>query len=164
MVRRYEVLFLTVPEITSDEANMLEKQFDKAVIDAKGTILSYERWGKYKLAYPIRRYEYGIYYLMRFDVNDEKKAAILDMLKTFFGVKYVDLIMRHRVASLDPQGSLDYKRPESLEEVPTKDIDTFLKESKSFLATAPAAAPVSAPAPQEPAPQEELKDQEHEKA
>ena len=154
MVRRYELLFLTVPEITSDESNMLEKQFDKAVTDGKGSLLSYERWGKYKLAYPIRRYDYGIYYLMRFEVNDEKKAQILDVLKTFFGVKYVDLIMRHMVVSLDPQGSLDYKRPESLEEVPTKDIDTFLKESKSFLATAP--APVPTPAP------EEAKDQEQE--
>ncbi len=138
MVRRYEVLFLTVPEITTDESSMLEKQFDKAVSDAKGSVLSYERWGKYKLAYPVRRYDYGVYYLMRFEIDDAQKATVLDALKTMFSVKYVDLIMRNMVARLNPQGSLDYKRPESLEEVPTKDIDTFLKESKSFLGSAPA--------------------------
>jgi small subunit ribosomal protein S6 len=135
MMRRYEVLFLTVPEITSDESSMLEKQFDKAVSDAKGTVLSYERWGKYRLAYPVRRYDYGIYYLMRFDVDDAGKAAVLEAIKTLFSVKYVDLIMRNMIAKLDPEGSLEYKRPESLEEAPSKEIDTFLKESKSLLGT-----------------------------
>ncbi len=43
--------------------------------------------------------------------------------------------MRNIIVRLDPLASLEYKRPESLEETPTKDIDTFLKESKSLLGT-----------------------------
>ena len=41
--------------------------------------------------------------------------------------------MRNTIVRLDPLGSLDYKRPDSLEEIPTKDIDAFVKESKSLL-------------------------------
>ncbi len=137
MNNRYEVLFLTVPEITTDEAKNVEKQFDKAVTDAKGTVISYERWGKYRLAYPIRNYDYGIYYLIRFEVDDAHKDAVLSALKTNFSVKYVDLIMRHMTTLLAPHASLEYKRPESLEEAPSKDIDTFVRESKQILATHP---------------------------
>ncbi len=137
---RYETLLLTVPEITTDEASSLEKQLDKAVHDAKGSVISYERWGKYRLAYPVRNYDYGVYYLMRFEVDDANKEALLEALKTLFSVKYVELVMRNMVTRLDPHASLEYKRPESLEETPTKDIDTFLKESKSLLGTPGTAA------------------------
>jgi ribosomal protein S6 len=130
---RYETLFLTVPEITSDEAENLEKQLDKAVGEAKGTVLSYERWGKYRLAYPVRGYDYGIYYLMRFEVDNANKDALLSSLKNFFSVKFVDVVMRNKVIRINEKSSLDYKRPESLEETPSKDIDTFLKESKNLL-------------------------------
>lgn len=142
---RYEILFLTVPEVTADEAANVEKQVDKLVADAQGKVLSYERWGKYRLAYPIRDYEYGVYYLVRFDIQDpQKKESLLRDLRTLFQVKFVDLVMRHTVVALDPRVSLDYKRPESLEEVPTKEMDTFLKEPKG---------PVSSP-------HEEILDQE----
>ena len=131
---RYEVLFLTVPEITADEASNVEKQVDKIVADSKGKLLSYERWGKYRLAYPVRNYDYGIYYLVRFDSQDTpNKEALLQELKTLFQVRFVDVVMRFTIVALDPRASLDYKRPESLEEVPTKEMDSFLKESKNVL-------------------------------
>jgi ribosomal protein S6 len=130
---RYESLFLTVPEITSDEASSLEKTLSKAVSDFKGSVVSFEKWGKYHLAYPIRRYDYGVYYLMRFEVHDDKKDDVLSELRKLFGVKYGDLIMRSVIMSLPLKRSLDYKRPESLEEAPSKEIDTIMKESKSIL-------------------------------
>lgn len=130
---RYESLFITVPEITSDESQTLEKNLGKAVTDAKGSIISFERWGKYQLAYPIRKNEYGVYYLMRFEVTDAQRDTVLNELKKNFGVKLADLIMRNVIVRLHPQRSLEYKRPESLEEAPSKDIDTIMKESKTIL-------------------------------
>ncbi len=111
----------------------LEKTLSKAVTDSKGSVISFERWGKYQLAYPIRRNDYGVYYLMRFEISDELKDEALAELKKLYGVKYGELIMRSIVKSLPPKGSLDYKRPESLEEAPSKEIDTIMNESKSFL-------------------------------
>ena len=67
---------------------------------------------------------------------------MLAALKTFFSVKFVDVVMRNKIVRLDAHASLDYKRPESLEETPTKDIDTFLKESKSLLQAGQNAAAV----------------------
>lgn len=130
---RYESLFITVPEITSDEAGTLEKNLSKVVTESKGSVISFDRWGKYHLAYPIRRNDYGVYYLMRFEVADDKKDAVLEELKRLYSVKFEDLVMRNVVVNLHAKRSLEYKRPESLEEAPSKEIDTIMKESKNIL-------------------------------
>lgn len=119
-----------MPEITADEAKAIESQLEKAVHDTQGTVISYDRWGKYRLAYPIRKNDYGVYFLLRFEVNDEKKSKTLEELKTIFGVKQTDLIMRALTVTLPADKSLNYDRPQSLEEIPTRDVDTFLKENK----------------------------------
>ena len=127
---RYETIFLTVPEFTNDEFSTLESQVHKLLQESKCALVSYERWGKYRLAYPIRKNDYGVYGLIRFEVNEENKAAVLNALKTLLTIKYGDSIMRTMTVSLDPHKSLAYHRPESLEEVPVRDVDTFLKENK----------------------------------
>jgi small subunit ribosomal protein S6 len=115
---RYEMLFLTVPEITVDEASAIESQLEKAIAQVEGTILSYERWGKYNLAFPVRKYDYGVYFLIRFEVNDEQKTSLLASIRTLFDIKYIDLVMRYKIMRLDPHASLEYNRPPSLEDTP----------------------------------------------
>ena len=127
---RYETLFLTVPEITGDEASTLEQQLEKAVKENRGSLLSFDRWGKYRLAYPIRKNEYGVYFLARFETSEDYNPTVLEAVRTMFSVKNAELVMRHMVAALDADNSLMYQRPESLEEVPARDVDSFLKENK----------------------------------
>lgn len=129
MISRYEALLLTVPEITADETKSLESQLDSIVKTNKGSVISFERWGKYRLAYPVRKNDYGVYFLMRFDLNPEGMAALKD-IRSLFSVKLHDLVMRDMVTSLDPNQPLTYQRPPSLEDAPTRDVNTFLKENK----------------------------------
>ena len=127
-LRRYELLLLTVPEITSDESKNLEKQLNKLVQDYKGSIISFERWGKYRLVYPVKKNDYGIYYLFRFEIPRE--TELIQDVKTLFNVKLNNIVMRNMFTYLDEKASLAYQRPKSLEEVPTRDVETFLKENK----------------------------------
>jgi small subunit ribosomal protein S6 len=127
MLARYESLLLTVPEITADEAKSLESQIDRIVKGQKGNVISFERWGKYRLAYPVRNNEYGVYFLARF----ESPAEAVEEIKSLFAVKLHDLVMRNMAIHLDPKASLVYQRPQSLEDAPTtRDVNTFLKENK----------------------------------
>ena len=129
MIRRYEALMLAIPELTKDETANLEKGFDGIVRGAKGTTISFERWGKYRLAFPIRKNDYGIYFLARFEIDEE--SSVLDDLKTFFTIKANDVVMRDMITRLEPKASLAYQRPKSLEEVASsRDVGTFLKENK----------------------------------
>ena len=130
MLRRYETLMLTVPEITQDETKRLEKEFDRIVADAKGTTLSFERWGKYHLAYPVQKNDYGVYFLARYEVPEG--SGIQDELKSLFTIKVNTFVMRSITALLDPKAALAYQRPKSLEESPGTrgDVKDFLKEHK----------------------------------
>ena len=126
MVSRYEVLILTVPEITADESKTIESQFDRVIKEAKGTVISFEKWGKYKLAYPIRRNDYGIYFLARFEIE----TSLVEEVKSLLALKFYELIMRHMILQLDPKQSLEYQKPPSLEDAPSRDVNTFLKENR----------------------------------
>ena len=83
-MKRYETLILSVPEITADESSWLELELNKIIQKAKGSIVSFEKWGKYRLAYPIRKNDYGIYFLIRFEMEGElynqaiKEMKVLD--------------------------------------------------------------------------------------
>ncbi len=123
---RYEVLILTAPSITEDEGRGIEKGLEQLVKGVKGDVISFERWGKYRLSYPVRRNDYGIYYLARFAVD--ANVAFFKEVDAFLAVKNHELIMRHCLVKLAPKQSLEYKRPLNVEEAPAHDADTFLKE------------------------------------
>lgn len=126
MVSRYEALLLTVPEITADESRTIEDHIDRIIKGVKGSIISFEKWGKYKLAYPVRKYDYGTYFLVRF----ESEAAAVEEVKSIFAVKYHELVMRNMIIQLAPKQSLVYQKPPSLEDAPARDVSTFLKENR----------------------------------
>ncbi len=127
--QRYESLILTVPEITNDEATDLERTIEKKLQSVKGSLVAYDRWGKFLLAYQVKKNEYGIYFLARFDVPFEHKADVIKELKQLFDLKYNALVMRHVMCNIPSDAPLSYKRPQSLDEMP-KDVDQFLKENK----------------------------------
>jgi len=116
---RYEALMLTVPEITHDEIRNLETELTRVVQEGKGSVISFERWGKYRLSYPIKKHDYGVYFLARFEAANPQD--MLTGLRTLFSVKIHDIVMRDMICSLDAKKSLAYQRPHSLEEAPPRD-------------------------------------------
>lgn len=128
-MNRYEILMLATPHITQDEAANVEKGIEDIVKKAKGGVISFERWGKCRLAYPVKKHDYGIYFLTRFELPQDQEA--FKELKSVFAVKYNEVIMRHVLVKLDAQQSLEYRRPQTVEDVPTtRDVDSFLRENK----------------------------------
>lgn len=126
---RYEVLLLTIPEITKDESQNMQDLFAKAIRKAKGTMLSFDRWGKYRLSYLVRKNEYGVYFLVRFDVEQAERDALLSDLRDIFVFKCNNLIMKHIFQRLEDDADLEYNRPESLEDNP-QDLNDFLKKNE----------------------------------
>ncbi len=124
---RYEALMLTVPEITADEAKTIEQQFDRLIADKKGSMLSFEKWGKYRLAYPVKKNEYGVYFLARFE---SQQPELVNEIKNLLDVKLHEVVMRSMLTNLDAEGSLVYQRPQSLEEAPAREVGSFMKEGK----------------------------------
>lgn len=117
---RYETLVLAAPEVTADEITSLQAGLEKLVKDAKGSLISFERWGKYRLAYPVRNVDYGVYFLARFEVDAPVAGAVVEQIKTLLAVKCNDFVMRFMTSRLATNASLSYQRPESLEEMPAR--------------------------------------------
>jgi small subunit ribosomal protein S6 len=126
---RYEILLLAVPHITQEEEKNLEKGLDALVRQYKGSIISVDRWGKCRLAYSILKNDYGVYILVRFEL-EKVEQELLAEIKQLLAVKYNEIIMRHTVVRLAPGQKLEYKRPLSVEETPTRNVDSFMRENK----------------------------------
>jgi small subunit ribosomal protein S6 len=128
----YETLMLARTEITDDELRALERSFDKFVTDQKGKVSVFDKWGKYKLAYPVQKNVYGIYILARYQVDE--KADLKGFFKEIdllFRIKYNELIMRHVTVRIDGEISLVYKYPEPINSHGgTSNLDSFIKENK----------------------------------
>lgn len=122
---------LAIPEITQDESTQLESELTKLVKKHKGNAVATDRWGKFRLAYPVRKNEYGVYFLTRFETA-EKPTELLEDIRSFFTIKVQDIVMRNHVQRLDSEGTLEYQRPQSLEETPIEehDVNNFLKKNK----------------------------------
>ena len=129
MLQRYETLILTIPEITNDESKSIEAALEKSVKNTKGSVIAYDLWGKYRLAYPIKKNDYGVYYLVRYELPEDGKSEFFDDMKSLFTIKHDGLVMRSMTTQLNAKTPLEYERPESLEETP-KDVESFLRKNK----------------------------------
>ena len=130
-VVNYETLMLASTEITNDELVMLERYFDKLLADYKGKLVVFDRWGKYRLAYPVNKNSYGVYILSRYTIPSEQIDKIFKELNSFFKIKCNEIISRHLTVKLGSEISLTYQKPDSIDGGREPgNLDSFLKENK----------------------------------
>jgi small subunit ribosomal protein S6 len=125
---RYELMILATPEITKEESAEIEKQVSEIVKKRQGSMTTFDRWGKYRLAYPVARNDYGVYFLARFDIVGDEKLN--NDFRSMFKIKFDQIVMRNMLTVLAPDASVEYKRPRSLEETPEKESESLLKGKK----------------------------------
>ncbi len=128
---RYEILILAVPDITQDDVKLMEGLLADTISKARGSVLSFERWGKYELSYPIKSHEYGVYYLMRYDVPSA--TEINNDIRLLFSIRLGGFVIRLIISKVEGK-SLEYQRPRSLEEAPTTRESSFQyqRDRRSF--------------------------------
>lgn len=68
-IPHYELLYIVSNKYTEDELKPIIENVDKIIKENNGTITHKEEWGKKKLAYPIKHFNYGYYNLAEFDVE-----------------------------------------------------------------------------------------------
>ena len=67
---KYELMYIINPNLAEDETAALVEKF-KAMVEAEGTLLSVDEWGKRKLAYAIDDEPEGFYALFNFSAAPE---------------------------------------------------------------------------------------------
>ena len=129
-IRRYETLMLVSTDVTDDELSMIEKNFDLISSNAKGKVSRFDKWGKYRLAYPVNKSAYGVYVLVRYELPKETAKTALPEIETLLKIKCNEIVWRHVTVALKPDAPQAYHKPEPVDVARTSNIDSLLKENK----------------------------------
>ena len=68
--------------------------------------------------------------MVRFEIEAEMPRYCLQAVQNLFAVKLNDIVMRYLVNRLNSKATLEYQRPESLEDIPGKTTDSLTKDHK----------------------------------
>lgn len=96
-MRTYEALYIVQPNATDDEVQTIDTGVQRLITEGGGSIVRSEIWGKRRLAYEVKRFQEGIFILVRFQCGPDFIAK----LKQYF--KLTDDIIRELVVHYDEQ-------------------------------------------------------------
>jgi small subunit ribosomal protein S6 len=94
-VNTYETLFITLPTLTEDEEKAAVGALVQVVHDGGGSLAAADRMGRRRLAYPIRKFEDGVYTRLLYDA-DPAVPKELDRR-----IRLSDRVLRHLTVRLD---------------------------------------------------------------
>jgi small subunit ribosomal protein S6 len=94
-LRTYEVVHIAAPNTSDDDLNKLNTQLEQVVADLGGTVTKTDVWGRRKLAYPIEKYDEGIYTVFYIDGTGKEIAEVERRLRV------TDLVIRFMTVRTD---------------------------------------------------------------
>jgi small subunit ribosomal protein S6 len=67
MNRTYELMFIVRPDMTEEDQEKLISNLESAVTSSGGQVKNFEKMGKRRLAYTVRKFNDGLYLLLTFE-------------------------------------------------------------------------------------------------
>jgi small subunit ribosomal protein S6 len=77
----YELVFIINPEMADEALESKVNGISQFITDREGVVDSIEKWGKRRLAYPLRRFLEGNYVLARFKISPARCRELEANLK-----------------------------------------------------------------------------------
>lgn len=95
-MRKYEIMFIVKPTLSEDEKKNVVAKFVKVLTDNNATITNEKDLGQRELAYEIKDFKSGFYYLVNLEANDD--AAISEFDRQ---AKNTSDIVRHLITRIE---------------------------------------------------------------
>lgn len=95
-MREYEIMFIVKPTLGEDEVKNVVKSFTKVLTDNGAKITSEKEMGQKELAYEIKDFKSGYYYVLTVEADDDKAIKEFDRL----GLISRDVI-RHLITKIE---------------------------------------------------------------
>jgi len=125
-LRQYETGFVLSPALSEEETTQFIQQMAEIVAQKKGHMVRQDIWGKRRLAFPIKRFQEGVYVFFTYDGGGD---VSMELERRF---KQTDAVIRFMTVLKDPRDLVRRKKKRRAEE--------------AAQAQAPAPAPAPAPA------------------
>ena len=103
-MRQYETGFLIVPNLSEEETEKIILQMADIVSQRKGRMIEQEKWGKRKLAYPIKKCDEAFYVFFHY----EGESDIPQELARRF--RQMDTILRYLTLKKDGRENIRKKK------------------------------------------------------
>jgi small subunit ribosomal protein S6 len=103
-MRLYETGFLVSPSLTEEEAEAIVQQMVEVVSQKAGKMSRIEKWGKRKMAYPIKRLGEAYYVFFHYESGPE---VPLELARRF---RQMDTILRHLTLVKETQQNVRKKK------------------------------------------------------
>ncbi|MFA5603903.1 MAG: 30S ribosomal protein S6 [Bacilli bacterium] len=95
-MRNYEIMFIVRPTLGEEEIKEVAKNFENILVTNGGKITNFKDYGKRDLAYEIKKFKSGYYFLFNVEANDDKAINEFDRLALINKE-----VIRHLITKLD---------------------------------------------------------------
>ncbi len=76
MLKNYESMIVITPDLSNDDAKKENEKITSFITKNKGSIDNTDEWGKKKLAYEIRKFKEGFYFVNYIQFDPEKISEL----------------------------------------------------------------------------------------
>ncbi len=94
-MKKYEVMFIVRPTLSEEEVSAVLNKYKKVLTDNKATITGENDMGQRELAYEIKKFKSGHYFVLNFETENEESVNEFNRLAT------IDVdIVRHLITKV----------------------------------------------------------------
>ena len=104
VVKRYELIMVLDPNLDEERAGSVVERVKRFVGDHGGAWTKEDKWGRRKLAYPIRTFSEGTYYLADVEMDSAPAKELEQLLNLSEGVIRYLVVRREQKAPASRQG------------------------------------------------------------
>ncbi len=79
--RQYQIIFILSPDLSEKNIDDFNQEFKKIISQLEGTVTKHNAPERKKLAYPIKKFEFGYYFMVSFLLDSQKIEELGDKLK-----------------------------------------------------------------------------------
>ena len=141
-MRRYETIFITVPDLPDEERKLLTEKLNELILKQEGTLLKIDDWGQKRLAYEIKKKQRGHY--IRLDYCGA--GPLVNEMERLFRID--DKILKYITVLLDETPDVEAVKEEIAREEAEK--EQSLKEKAEAIKKAEANKELAATSTKEP--------------
>ncbi len=95
-MRKYEIMFIVKPTLSEDEIKKVAKNFETILTSNDATVTNFKDMGQKELAYEIKDFKNGYYFLINLESSDDKAIKEFDRLALISND-----VVRHLITKLE---------------------------------------------------------------
>ncbi len=95
-MKKYEIMFIVKPTLSEDDIKKTVKSFEDIITNNGGKVTETTEMGQRELAYEIKKFKSGYYYVITLEANDDKAIKEFDRLALISND-----IIRHLITKLE---------------------------------------------------------------